>query len=235
MLDLKLALKAFYKPMILGLVATIITGCLNTTENKAGNKIPVEGGLTKSEVLTISESGVATYQGSFLDNTGYRIVIGYSDGSSGAYLTIPYTNPQGYRSQNEVLSVNCMIDPITDKHTCTTTEAFPMRENDNLSSRMLVLTSNGYNFPYKVCIRNHDYPGETAKIRFDKEAAIGLGTNGCSSSPPIINKVFTAEKIAVEYSEWPYVGGQSSGLTKGTEHYRDILAYMRKLVENYNN
>jgi hypothetical protein len=236
MFDLKLALRVISKLIILSLAATFITGCLNTTENKTDNTTPVEGGLTDSELLTFSESGMATYQGSFPDDTGYRIVIGYSDGSSGAYLTIPYTNPQGYYfEKNDILGIDCRIDPITDKHTCTTTEAFPMSENGIQSSGMLVLTSNGLNFPHKVCIRKHDYPGEIAKIRFDKEAAIGLGTDGCSSSQSIINKVFTSKKIAVEYSEWPYVGGQSSGFTKGTKHYRDVLAYMRKLAEKHNN
>ena len=97
----------------------------------------------------------------------------------------------------------------------------------------LTLTSHGFDFPHRVCISDHDYPGQNSRIRFDQERPISLGEDGCTSSKSVIQKVFTAEIIATEYVEWPYAGGKSVRVrTSHTDNYQEVLTYMKRIFRD---
>ena len=225
-------MKACANSTILTLMALVFTlsGCANTDSTGNSPMQPVANGLTKTEIFDKNKS---RYTGTFPDKSTYRIkkfrsgliraYIEEEDNSSRMLSIVP----------EQIWSIHCYVNDMTDILKCRSVPSLISPNGDWRTVSELELTSRGFAFPHLLCIASHDYPGENAFIRFDKDKQISLGTDGCTSSPSTIQKVFTAKTIAIKYSEWPYTGSTEKMLVSDTEdHYRGLLKRMEEIYKS---
>lgn len=224
--------KLFFKlPANFALLFALMA-CVKASDSEVQQRVPVENGLTANETLFVNSKSTLVgpfdeYMGEFDDGTNY-IISKYNDGSVSAKFT------NGTSTSNQILDkyldISCNIGRMDDKIVCITDTHFVSDRFSNMHIyAALQLTSRGFNFPHKACIREHDHPGEIAKIRFDSDRPISLGEDGCSNSPEVISKIFSAKIITTEYANWPYVENAHGMRVSHTRHYRDVLERMKEI------
>ena len=220
----------FNLPATLALLSALLA-CVKDSDSEVQQRVLVENGLTANETVFVNSGYTSIgpfdeYMGEFDDGTNY-VISKYSDGSVGEKFTDGLSKSQILERK---LNISCNIGRMDDKLVCTTDTHFVSDRFSNISNyAALQLTSKGFNFPHKVCIREHDHPGEIAKIRFDSDRPISLGEDGCSYSPKVINKIFSSEIIKTEYANWPYVGNAHGMRVSHTRYYRDVLKRMKEI------
>lgn len=203
---------------ILGLLsaAVILSSCMSAEERTEQRvraaftanyqESPAGDGFRSNETLR-SDDGRLSRVGDLPDGLYYSYSV---NPSSGPYGFITTQAVRDIISSSQIWGYSCVRDRMTDATECTIRgqqqpSGLNNRFDDSLGVGVAVyFYSRNGDYPHKMCVAEHDFPGRSARARINGGTPFSLGESGCTTSSGTIQRMLSADSLVVESVKWPW-------------------------------